>query len=356
MVAGSTTTTTGPVTVTFTTPTANNGSVITSYTATCTSTNGGVTTTVSVSSAAAVPIVVSGLTTAKSYGCQVTARNARGSSPAGVFTPLVVVGAPAAPTAVAATKVAAGQVAGGVHPRSEQRQCHHRLHRDVHLHQRWGHRVNDRDPEPGHGDRAHHHQDLHLHRQSHQHPRHRTLLHTHPRHHPLTPRSPQGDLKDRTGSTRARYVAGPNRPGHRLVTNCSAQAITGQHRPSAEPLGKPMKPVLGGPPDTSRHPLGRSSNLPPAAATTTGSQLAQVLQLSTGVHMMVESKDGHQAARSGSVAHERTDGFHSPGQFLRQRGWHLRGLQGLDEFIVVPELFSGIAGVEPLPDLAAEHP
>ncbi len=102
---GSTTTTTGPLVVSFTAP-ANNGAAITGYSVTCTSTNGGVTKT---ATGSVSPVTVTGLTTAKTYTCAVKATNARGSGPA-TSAPAVIVGAPAAPTAVTAVKIASGQL------------------------------------------------------------------------------------------------------------------------------------------------------------------------------------------------------------------------------------------------------
>ena len=73
--SGATTTATGPLTVTFTIG-ANNGSAITSQTATCVSSNGGVTKTGTHAGAAAAPITVAGVTTGKTYTCTVKATNA----------------------------------------------------------------------------------------------------------------------------------------------------------------------------------------------------------------------------------------------------------------------------------------
>ena len=55
---------------------ANNGRTITSFTAACTSTNGGVSGS---HAGSASPILLSGLTTAKTYTCTVTATNGRGA-------------------------------------------------------------------------------------------------------------------------------------------------------------------------------------------------------------------------------------------------------------------------------------
>jgi Fibronectin type III domain/NHL repeat len=105
--SGSTTTSTGSLTVTFTIG-ANNGSAIQSQTATCTSTNSGVTKSATHTGAAAAPIVVSVVSTAKNYTCKVTARNARGIGLASAASGPVIVGSPAPPTAVVATKIASG--------------------------------------------------------------------------------------------------------------------------------------------------------------------------------------------------------------------------------------------------------
>ncbi len=73
LASGSTTAATGPVTVSFT-PGANNGSVITNYTATCISSNGGANGTVT----ANLTALTVTLTTAKTYTCTVSALNVRG--------------------------------------------------------------------------------------------------------------------------------------------------------------------------------------------------------------------------------------------------------------------------------------
>jgi len=95
---GSTGTATGPLVVLFT-PGANNGSAITSYTATCTSSNGGAT---GAKTGTASPVTVTGLTTAKTYTCTVKATNARGIGPQSLSSAPVVVGSPIAPTGVTA--------------------------------------------------------------------------------------------------------------------------------------------------------------------------------------------------------------------------------------------------------------
>ena len=104
--SGATSTTTGALAVSFV-PGANNGAAITGYTARCTSGNGGI---VGVRSGAASPLTVASLTTGKSYTCTVRATNARGTGAASGASTATIVGAPAAPTAVVATRVGAGQL------------------------------------------------------------------------------------------------------------------------------------------------------------------------------------------------------------------------------------------------------
>jgi titin len=65
----------GQIRVSFT-PGANNGSAITSFTATCTSSNGGV---AGSKSGAASPLTVINLTATKTYTSTVKATNARGT-------------------------------------------------------------------------------------------------------------------------------------------------------------------------------------------------------------------------------------------------------------------------------------
>ena len=100
-VSGSTATTTASLRVTFALG-ANNGSAITSQTATCSSSNGGLTRTGTHTGATAGPITVAAVTTAKTYTCTVTASNVRGASLASAPSLPVVVGSPAAPTGVTA--------------------------------------------------------------------------------------------------------------------------------------------------------------------------------------------------------------------------------------------------------------
>jgi hypothetical protein len=108
-VSAATTTATGSLTLTFVIG-ANNGSAITSQTATCTSTNGGVTKTGVHSGATAAPITVAGTTTGRTYTCRVIATNARGPSLWSAPSLPVIVSSPAAPTGVTAVKVASGQI------------------------------------------------------------------------------------------------------------------------------------------------------------------------------------------------------------------------------------------------------
>jgi titin len=108
-VSGSTTTTTGSLRVTFALG-ADNGSVITSQTATCISRNGGLTRTGTHTGPTPATITVAAVTTAKTYTCTVKASNARGASLASAPSLPVVVGSPTAPTGVTATRQAAGQI------------------------------------------------------------------------------------------------------------------------------------------------------------------------------------------------------------------------------------------------------
>jgi predicted RNA-binding protein with TRAM domain len=101
VVSQSTTTATGSLTVKFRIG-ANNGSPITSQTATCASTDGGPTESGSHSGAMAAPITVDGVATGDTYTCTVTATNAAGAGAASTASDPVIVGSPAAPTAVKA--------------------------------------------------------------------------------------------------------------------------------------------------------------------------------------------------------------------------------------------------------------
>lgn len=69
--------------VSFLPPASNGGSAVTSYLVHCVSTDGGTTRSVS---GAASPLTVTGLTSGKSYHCEVRATNAAGSSPFSTFS------------------------------------------------------------------------------------------------------------------------------------------------------------------------------------------------------------------------------------------------------------------------------
>lgn len=99
---GAATASTDAASVTFT-PSADGGTPITRFDATCTSTNGGATAT---GFAAASPILVSGLTGGKTYTCRVTATNLLGtsnpSSTSNAVGPQSPPGVPGTPTATPA--------------------------------------------------------------------------------------------------------------------------------------------------------------------------------------------------------------------------------------------------------------
>ena len=78
---GSTTTSTGPIIVSYAAPTTDGGSAITKYTATCTSSNGGATVSGVHTGSTVAAITVTGATTAKTYTCRVKATNANGTVP-----------------------------------------------------------------------------------------------------------------------------------------------------------------------------------------------------------------------------------------------------------------------------------
>ena len=101
--------TTGSLSVQYV-PGSNNGAAVTKYTAMCTSANGGATGSGVHKGATPAPITVSGVTTAKSYTCKVSATNAQGTGSASVASARVTVGAPAAPKKVNAVHEAAGSV------------------------------------------------------------------------------------------------------------------------------------------------------------------------------------------------------------------------------------------------------
>ncbi len=96
---------TGSVVVSFIAGTTN-GSAITGFKASCTSSDGGVTRS---ATAAASPVQVTGMTTAKRYVCTVLGINARGSGVPAAALP-VVVGSPAPPTGITVVRLAAGSL------------------------------------------------------------------------------------------------------------------------------------------------------------------------------------------------------------------------------------------------------
>jgi hypothetical protein len=105
--------------VAFSAP-GDNGSAITSYTATCTSTNGGVTRT---QSGTGSPLTVSNISTGKTYRCTVTATNGVGMSPPSAQSAIVVGAAvPGAPTiaSVAPSSGAASVIFGPAPPRGSE--------------------------------------------------------------------------------------------------------------------------------------------------------------------------------------------------------------------------------------------
>jgi hypothetical protein len=99
----------GSITVKYTAR-SNNGAAITKFSAYCLSNNGGVARGKVLLGSTASSITVAKVTTGRAYSCFVTATNSRGVSIASTASPLVVVGAPAAPTAVHAVRTAAGQL------------------------------------------------------------------------------------------------------------------------------------------------------------------------------------------------------------------------------------------------------
>ena len=74
--------------VAFAAPASDGGAPITGYTASCTSSDGGVAKTVNGTGS---PILVTGLTKAKTYTCSVVAKNAVGSGPVSTPSAAVVV-------------------------------------------------------------------------------------------------------------------------------------------------------------------------------------------------------------------------------------------------------------------------
>jgi streptogramin lyase len=91
---GIATTGTGSLTVPFTGPADDGGSLITDFTASCVSSDGGVFGT---ESGTASPVVVSGVSNGNTYSCTVTATNGVGTSAPSAASNAVVVGAPGAP-------------------------------------------------------------------------------------------------------------------------------------------------------------------------------------------------------------------------------------------------------------------
>jgi titin len=89
---------------------SNNGSEITKFTARCVSLDGGVARGAVLTGPDAAAITVKAVTTGRTYGCWVTATNARGEGVASTGSEFVVAGAPAAPSAVKAVRTAAGQL------------------------------------------------------------------------------------------------------------------------------------------------------------------------------------------------------------------------------------------------------
>ncbi len=105
--SASTTAATGSLIVTFTLG-ATNGSPIATQIPRCVSSNGGVTKSGVHSGAAAAPITVSGVNTAKAYTCTVSATNARGTGPISTASTGVTVGAPAQPAKPTVVKTGVG--------------------------------------------------------------------------------------------------------------------------------------------------------------------------------------------------------------------------------------------------------
>ncbi len=107
--SGSTAGSVGTLSVSYV-PSSANGATITSFTASCTSADGGAPASATHAGSTGVAIVVGGVTTAKSYQCSVRAVNSRGLGQWSAVSPVVIVGAPAAPTAVSAARVASGSL------------------------------------------------------------------------------------------------------------------------------------------------------------------------------------------------------------------------------------------------------
>jgi photosystem II stability/assembly factor-like uncharacterized protein len=92
----------GSVSVSYAAPSSDGGAVLTGYSVVCISSDGGAVRLGTTANAAKSAIVVKGVTTAKRYACAASAHNAIGAGASSVPSATVVVGAPAAPTAIAA--------------------------------------------------------------------------------------------------------------------------------------------------------------------------------------------------------------------------------------------------------------
>ena len=109
VIALRTTSNTGSLRITYKAG-ADNGGVITSYSAKCTPPAPGISKTATYVGATATPITVNGLTLGIAYTCTVAATNARGTGPASTPSQRVVVGSPAAPTHVSAAVVGPSEI------------------------------------------------------------------------------------------------------------------------------------------------------------------------------------------------------------------------------------------------------
>lgn len=95
---------TGSIKVTYGSPAPNGGPAIEHFATSCTSTNGGVART---GTSVSTSITVTGATTGKSYRCKVDATNSVGTGAFSALSAPVIVGAPPAPTSVAASSPSA---------------------------------------------------------------------------------------------------------------------------------------------------------------------------------------------------------------------------------------------------------